>query len=149
MMEAKRLPEEYGSLVFGDKVMRERLPKDVYKAVHKTIVNGTHLELDVANSVAAAMKEWAIENGATHYTHWFQPMTGLTAEKHDSFISPEGDGTVIMEFSGDIPRGILPHRRSLRMDHCTYLQLFAHTEEKRLTKKLRFFAPWRLFPRKL
>ncbi len=100
MMEAKRLPEEYGSLVFGDKVMRERLPKDVYKAVHKTIVSGTHLELDVANSVAAAMKEWAIENGATHYTHWFQPMTGLTAEKHDSFISPEGDGTVIMEFSG-------------------------------------------------
>ena len=100
MMEAKKLPEEYGSLVFGDKVMRERLPKDVYKAVHKTIVSGTHLELDVANSVAAAMKEWAIENGATHYTHWFQPMTGLTAEKHDSFISPEGDGTVIMEFSG-------------------------------------------------
>ena len=100
MMEAKKLPEEYGSLVFGDKVMRERLPKDIYKAVHKTIVNGTHLELDVANSVAAAMKEWAIENGATHYTHWFQPMTGLTAEKHDSFISPETDGTVIMEFSG-------------------------------------------------
>ncbi|MEE3466962.1 MAG: glutamine synthetase III [Eubacterium sp.] len=99
-MEAKKLPEEYGSLVFGDKVMRERLPKDVYKAVHKTITSGTHLELDVANSVAAAMKEWAIENGATHYTHWFQPMTGLTAEKHDSFISPEGDGTVIMEFSG-------------------------------------------------
>jgi len=100
MMEAKKLPEEYGSLVFGDKVMRERLPKDVYKAVHKTITSGTHLELDVANSVAAAMKEWAIENGATHYTHWFQPMTGLTAEKHDSFISPEVDGTVIMEFSG-------------------------------------------------
>ena len=100
MMEAKKLPEEYGSLVFGDKVMRERLPKDVYKAVHKTIVSGTHLELDVANAVAVAMKEWAIENGATHYTHWFQPMTGLTAEKHDSFISPEGDGSVIMEFSG-------------------------------------------------
>ncbi len=100
MMEAKRLPEEYGSLVFGDKVMRERLPKDVYKAVHKTIVSGTHLEIDVANTVAAVMKEWAIENGATHYTHWFQPMTGLTAEKHDSFISPEGDGSIIMEFSG-------------------------------------------------
>ena len=100
MIEAKKLPEEYGSLVFGDKVMRERLPKDVYKAVHKTIVSGTHLELDVANAVAVAMKEWAIENGATHYTHWFQPMTGLTAEKHDSFISPEGDGSVIMEFSG-------------------------------------------------
>ncbi|HAK58442.1 MAG TPA: glutamine synthetase [Lachnospiraceae bacterium] len=100
MIEARKLPEQYGCLVFNNKVMRERLPKDVYKAVHKTIVNGTHLELDVANSVAAVMKEWAIENGATHYTHWFQPMTGLTAEKHDSFISPEDDGSVIMEFSG-------------------------------------------------
>ena len=98
-METKSIPEIYGSLVFNDTVMRERLPKDVYKAVHKTIQNGTHLELDVANSVAAVMKEWAIEHGATHFTHWFQPMTGLTAEKHDSFISPEPDGTVIMEFS--------------------------------------------------
>ena len=94
------IPEIYGSLVFNDRVMRERLPKDIYKAVHKTIENGTHLELDVANSVAAAMKEWAIEHGATHFTHWFQPMTGLTAEKHDGFISPEPDGTVIMDFSG-------------------------------------------------
>ncbi len=93
------VPEMYGSLVFNDQVMRERLPKDVYKAVHNTIINGTHLELDVANSVAAAMKEWALEHGATHFTHWFQPMTGLTAEKHDSFISPE-NGQVIMEFSG-------------------------------------------------
>ena len=90
----------YGSLVFNDKVMRERLPKDIYKVVHKTIMNGTHLELEVANTVAAAMKEWAVELGATHFTHWFQPMTGLTAEKHDSFLSPEADGTVIMEFSG-------------------------------------------------
>ena len=90
----------FGSLVFNDRVMRERLPKDIYKAVHKTIMNGTHLELDVANSVAAAMKEWAVELGATHFTHWFQPMTGLTAEKHDSFLSPEPDGTVLMEFSG-------------------------------------------------
>ncbi len=94
------VPEIYGSLVFSDKVMRERLPKDVYRAVHKTIKNGSHLELDVANTVAAVMKEWAIENGATHFTHWFQPMTGLTAEKHDSFISPVGDGQIIMEFSG-------------------------------------------------
>ncbi len=100
MSEMKKIPEYYGSLVFNDRVMRERLPKDVYRAVHKTIENGTHLELDVANSVAAAMKEWAIENGATHFTHWFQPMTGLTAEKHDGFISPEPDGSVIMDFSG-------------------------------------------------
>ena len=97
---AQSIPEIYGSLVFNDKIMREKLPKDMYKALKKTIENGTHLELDVANSVAVAMKEWALEHGATHYTHWFQPMTNFTAEKHDSFISPAGDGQVIMEFSG-------------------------------------------------
>ena len=97
---AQSIPEIYGSLVFNDKIMREKLPKDMYKALKKTIENGTHLELDVANSVAVAMKEWALDHGATHYTHWFQPMTNFTAEKHDSFISPTGDGQVIMEFSG-------------------------------------------------
>ena len=97
---AQNIPELYGSLVFNDKVMRSKLPKDMYKALKKTIENGTHLELDVANSVAVAMKEWATENGATHYTHWFQPMTNFTAEKHDSFISPTADGQVIMDFSG-------------------------------------------------
>ena len=97
---SKDIPTLYGSLVFSDKVMRNKLPKDVYKALRKTIENGTHLELDVANSVAVAMKEWAVENGATHFTHWFQPMTGFTAEKHDSFITPIGEGEVIMEFSG-------------------------------------------------
>lgn len=96
----KEIPELYGSMIFSDKVMRKKLPKDMYRALRKTIENGTHLELDVANSVAVAMKEWAVENGATHYTHWFQPMTGFTAEKHDSFISPSGDGEVIMDFSG-------------------------------------------------
>ncbi|MCR4961883.1 MAG: glutamine synthetase III [Lachnospiraceae bacterium] len=95
-----RIPEMYGSLVFTDKVMRDKLPKDVYKALRKTIDNGTHLELDIANAVAIAMKEWAVENGATHYTHWFQPLTGFTAEKHDSFISPLDNGDIIMEFSG-------------------------------------------------
>jgi glutamine synthetase len=97
---AQSIPELYGSLVFNDKIMREKLPKDMYKALKKTIKNGTHLELDVANSVAVAMKEWALEHGATHYTHWFQPMTNFTAEKHDSFISPTVDGQVIMDFSG-------------------------------------------------
>ena len=97
---AQNIPELYGSLVFNDKVMRSKLPKDMYKALKKTIESGTHLELDVANSVAVAMKEWATENGTTHYTHWFQPMTNVTAEKHDSFISPTGDGQVIMDFSG-------------------------------------------------
>ena len=96
----RKIPELYGSLVFNDKVMRDKLPKDIYKALRKTIENNTHLELDVANSVAVAMKEWAVENGATHYTHWFQPMTGFTAEKHDSFITPVGNGEVIMDFSG-------------------------------------------------
>ena len=99
-MSTTSVPELYGSLVFNDKVMRERLPKDIYKAVHKTIQTGSHLELDVANTVAATMKEWALELGATHFTHWFQPMTGLTAEKHDSFVSPTENGGVIMEFSG-------------------------------------------------
>ncbi len=92
--------EHYGSLVFNDKVMKDKLPKDIYRALRKTIDHNTHLELDVANAVAVAMKEWAVDNGATHYTHWFQPMTGTTAEKHDSFITPTGDGEVMMEFSG-------------------------------------------------
>lgn len=100
MKQKLDIPELYGSMIFGDKVMRSKLPKDMYKALRKTIENGTHLELDVANSVAVAMKEWAVENGATHYTHWFQPMTGFTAEKHDSFIAPAGEGEVIMDFSG-------------------------------------------------
>ena len=94
------VPEIFGSLVFNDKVMQETLPKDVYKKLKNTIKNGRHLDLDVANIVANAMKEWAIQHGATHYTHWFQPMTGITAEKHDSFIEPDGNGNVIMEFSG-------------------------------------------------
>ena len=96
----KSVPELYGSLVFNDSVMRDKLPKDIYKALRKTIDNHTHLELDVANAVATAMKEWAVDLGATHFTHWFQPMTGFTAEKHDSFISPIDGGKVIMEFSG-------------------------------------------------
>ena len=96
----KNVPELFGSMVFNDEVMKERLPKDIYKALQKTIADGLHLQLDVANVVAAAMKDWAIEKGATHFTHWFQPMTGVTAEKHDSFISPEPGGKVIMEFSG-------------------------------------------------
>lgn len=94
------VPKLFGSCVFNDTVMKERLPKDVYKALKKTINDGTPLDLNIANVVANAMKDWAIEKGATHFTHWFQPMTGITAEKHDSFISPTPDGNVIMEFSG-------------------------------------------------
>lgn len=94
------IKEIFGSKVFSDTVMKERLPKDTYKALRKTIEHGEKLDLAVAGIVAHAMKDWALEQGATHFTHWFQPMTGITAEKHDSFISPTRDGKVIMEFSG-------------------------------------------------
>ncbi len=96
----KQVQDYFGCLVFDDKVMKSRLSSDIYKSLRKTIDNDEELDLSVANSVAQAMKDWAVENGATHYTHWFQPMTGTTAEKHDSFISPDADGRVIMEFKG-------------------------------------------------
>jgi len=96
----KKVPEIFGSLVFNDAVMKEKIPKDIYLSLKKTIEEGKDLDINVANVVASAMKDWAIEKGATHFTHWFQPMTGITAEKHDSFISPLSDGKVIMEFSG-------------------------------------------------
>ena len=96
----KQVTDYFGCLVFNDRVMKAKLSSDVYKKLKKTISDGKELDISVANSVAVAMKDWAIENGATHYTHWFQPMTGTTAEKHDSFISPEGEDNIIMEFKG-------------------------------------------------
>lgn len=96
----KTVPEYFGSLVFDDRVMKSKLPKDIYDSLKKTIDEGASLKNDVANAVAEAMKDWAVEHGATHFTHWFQPLTGITAEKHDSFITPSPDGGVIMEFSG-------------------------------------------------
>ena len=98
-MNGKNIVDIFGSMVFSDKVMKERLPKEAYDAVRKAISDGTPLSHDYAKCVAAVMKDWAIEKGATHFTHWFQPMTGITAEKHDSFIEPFGDGDVIMKFS--------------------------------------------------
>ena len=95
-----KVTELFGSMVFNDTVMKERLPKETYKAIQKTIKDGKHLELSIATVVANAMKDWAIEKGVTQYTHWFQPMTGITAEKHDSFIAPLDNGKIIMEFSG-------------------------------------------------
>lgn len=92
--------EIYGKMVFNDHVMKERLPSETFKSLAKTIKEGKPLDIEVANVVAHAMKEWAIENGATHYTHWFQPLSGITSEKHDSFLNPVGDGTAIMTFSG-------------------------------------------------
>ena len=95
-----RVPELFGSMVFSESVMRDRLPKNVYRALCATIREGRALDPAVADVVAAAMKDWAVSKGATHFTLWFQPMTGITAEKHDAFLSPAGDGTVQMEFSG-------------------------------------------------
>lgn len=95
-----KIPDIFGSLVFSDAVMKEKLPKETYKSLKNTIEQGKDLDINVATVVASAMKDWAIEKGVTHFTHWFQPMTGITAEKHDSFISPQSDGKIIMEFSG-------------------------------------------------
>ncbi len=100
MAEMFNVAQQFGTDVFNEETMKQRLPKNVFKALKKTIAEGKELDSSIADVVASAMKDWAIEKGATHYTHWFQPMTGITAEKHDSFISPMGDGTVIMEFSG-------------------------------------------------
>ena len=112
------VPEYFGSLVFDDRVMKANLSAEVYRSLRKTIDEGAKLNIGVANAVAAAMKDWAVAHGATHFTHWFQPLTGVTAEKHDSFISPSPDGGVIMEFSGkELIQGragrlLLPLRRA-------------------------------------
>lgn len=99
-MATDKVSEEYGSLVFTDADMQQRLPKPTYKELRRVIDEGKDIDLDIANEVAHAMKEWALEKGATHFTHWFQPLTGITSEKHDSFINPKSDGTVLMAFSG-------------------------------------------------
>ena len=96
----ERIPELFGSRVFNEDVMRARLPKEVYKSLLRTIETGNEIDPSIADVVASAMKDWAIEQGATHFTHWFQPLTGVTAEKHDAFLSPVGHGKAIMEFSG-------------------------------------------------
>ncbi len=99
-MTAKKIPELFGCMVFNDKAMKEYLPEEAYLALKKTIENGKSLDKSIAGTVAAAMRDWAMERGATHFTHWFQPMTGITAEKHDSFITPDHNGGILMEFSG-------------------------------------------------
>ena len=99
-MATDKVSQEYGSLLFTDTDMQERLPKPTYKKLMSVIKFGEPLDIDIANEVAHAMKDWALERGATHFTHWFQPLTGITSEKHDSFITPREDGTVLMAFSG-------------------------------------------------
>ena len=99
-MSERKLPELFGSRVFNEETMKERLSSASYEAWKKCVTDGTSLDISTANEIAQAMKQWAVEKGATHYTHWFQPMTGVTAEKHDSFITPMGGGKIMMEFSG-------------------------------------------------
>ena len=165
----------FGENVFNDTVMQERLPKNVYKKLKKIIEEGGELDLATADTIAHEMKEWAIEKGATHYTHWFQPLTGATAEKHDSFITaPMPNGKVLMSFSGkelikgepdayllsrpvdcvlplrqeDIQHGTAPHRLSFVRTQQAQPSAFrlhsAPTQERRLTRKHRFFVPWKL-----
>ena len=113
--ESEKLPELFGGLVFNEQTMKERLSSASYKAWKSCVTNGTPLGLDTANEIAEAMKQWAVEKGATHYTHWFQPMTGVTAEKHESFINPVGGGKILMEFSGS---GASRTRRHSRRADC-------------------------------
>ncbi len=163
----------FGENVFNDTVMQERLPKNVYKKLKKIIEEGGELDLATADTIAHEMKEWAIEKGATHYTHWFQPLTGTTAEKHDSFITaPMPNGKVLMSFSGkelikgepdassfhpvdcvlplrqeDIQHGTAHHRlsyvRTQQARSSAFRQHSAPTQERRLTRKHRFFVPWK------
>jgi len=169
--EANSLHEIFGSNVFSDAIMKEHLPKPTYKALRKTIDEGLDLDPAVADVVAIAMMDWAIEKGATHFTHWFQPMTGITAEKHDAFISPTADGKAIMEFSGkelikvnlmhplSLPAECEPHsklgatppgtahRRPLsRTAPSASQRLSVPTPGKPWTKKPPCCVPWKPFP---
>ena len=157
----------FGSNVFNDAVMKERLPKAAYKKMKATIEAGAELDPEVADIVAHEMKEWALEQGATHFTHWFQPLTGITAEKHDAFIDPQGDGTTLLRFSGkelikgepdassfpsgglratfeDIQHGIAHHQHLSKKHHIllffAFRQHSALTKVRHLIRRLRFFV---------
>ncbi len=144
------IPELFGSLVFDDKVMRARLSSDVYHSLRDTINKGKKLDLSVANAVAAAMCEWAVENGATHFTHWFQPLTGITAEKHDSFITPAPDSQASPPAvcapplkPEDIPPGTRPPMLLSRKRPSASRRLSAPTGARRWTRRPRCCAAWR------
>ena len=161
----KNVSDFFGCKVFDDRVMKANLSAKVYDSLRKTIDKGAELDISVANAVASAMKDWAVANGATHYTHWFQPLTGVTAEKHDSFISPSPDGGVIMEFSGkelikgepdassfpsggllrqgDIPHGIPPLTHLSKGKPCVFLPRFVPMAERPWIRKHRCFVQWR------
>ena len=145
----------FGENVFNDAVMQERLPKKVYKKLHEVMDEGKELDLETADVIAHEMKEWAIEKGATHYTHWFQPLTGVTAEKHDSFItSPMPNGKVLMSFSGnelikgeDIQPGIVHHLhlsdRMQQAQHFAFQQPSVHTQARLLIRRHLFLDQWK------
>ena len=146
------VPELFGSLVFDDRVMRARLSADVYQSLRKTIDENAELQQDIAQAVASEMRDWAVEHGATHFTHWFQPLTGVTAEKHDGFITPSPDGGVIMEFSGkelikgepDASRPGIPLPMHLsRITPCVFRPLSVPMRETRWIRKRRCSAPCR------
>ena len=104
--QMRRASEEFGSLTFNEEVQRARLPKDVFRGLRRSIAHGEAVDPGIADIVASALKDWAVDHGATHYTHWFQPMTGITAEKHDAFLNPTSDGRAVAEFSGkELVRG--------------------------------------------
>ena len=141
------VPDYFGCMVFDERVMKARLSADVYYSLKQTIKKGKQLDLSVANAVAAAMRDWAVEKGATHFTHWFQPLTGITAEKHDSFISPSPDGGVIMDFSGkelikgepdasSFPSGGVTTYKSVHLHVHTGLNVRELTVRKRSDKQI-------------
>ena len=144
---AANVMEIYGSKVFNEHVMKERLPSATYKSLKNTLHKGAPLDIEVANVVASVMKRWAMELGATHYTHWFQPLTGITSEKHDGFVSPVGDGTAIMEFSGkELVRGepdasSPPATPSSRMTCCASPLLSSATPARLWIKRLPCCVP--------
>ena len=139
---AANVMEIYGSKVFNEHVMKERLPSATYKSLKDTLHKGAPLDIEVANVVASVMKRWAMELGATHYTHWFQPLTGITSEKHDGFVSPQPDGTAIMEFSGKElikgepdASGTPPATPSSRMTCCAFPPPLSATPARRWIKR--------------
>ena len=152
------LTDRFGTMVFSEEVMKDYLPKDIWKRLAATLEDGEPLDLDVANAVAHAMKVWAISKGATHYAHWFQPLSGITSEKHDSFLEPNHDGTAITKFTGKnliqgepacvppsrpvaTPLGIPPAPHSLRTMSCASPRLFAPTRARPWTRRPRCCAP--------
>ena len=147
------IADYFGEYVFNDAVMQKRLPKETYRQLKETISKGKDLDLSIANVVASVMRDWALEKGATHFTHWFQPMTGITAEKHDAFIAPAGGGRVIMEFSGkelvqgepdasSFPSGGL--RATFEAPRCIFRPPSAPIPARRWTRRPRYCAAWRL-----